>query len=186
MRPSAGSGGLSARQPSCVTGRSRTGRWPCSRRICGCCAATSAARSLTGVVPSRRRPQPTRCGVDPVGDSSSRHPSHFACAIEIPQGCSAARHGDRESRRAWLRAKRGEQHLLGVLVSVLFLIPFVNEAAIGVYWFLLKVGMVVYTLIWFRATFPRLRYDQLMNFGWKYLIPIAMGAILVNDIVGMI
>ncbi len=73
-----------------------------------------------------------------------------------------------------------------ILLGSLFLIPFVNELAIGVYWFLLKVGVIVYTLIWFRGTFPRLRYDQLMNFGWKYLIPIGMGAVLVNAAVGMI
>lgn len=42
---------------------------------------------------------------------------------------AAARHGDRGSRRAWLRSTRGEQHLLGTLVSVLFLVPFVNLIA---------------------------------------------------------
>jgi uncharacterized protein involved in cysteine biosynthesis len=52
----------------------------------------------------------------------------FAFGRDIGE-LAAARHGDRESRRAWLRAKRGEQHLLGVLVSVLFLIPFVNLVA---------------------------------------------------------
>ena len=52
----------------------------------------------------------------------------FAFGRDIGE-LAAARHGDRESRRTWLRAKRGEQHLLGVLVSVLFLIPFVNLVA---------------------------------------------------------
>jgi uncharacterized protein involved in cysteine biosynthesis len=42
---------------------------------------------------------------------------------------AAARHGDRASRRSWLRSKRGEQHLLGTFVSVLFLIPIVNLIA---------------------------------------------------------
>lgn len=70
-------------------------------------------------------------------------------------------------------------------VGLLFLAPPVNRAVIGVFWFLLKVGMIVYVLIWFRGTFPRLRYDQLMNFGWKWLIPIGLGAILVNAVVGM-
>ena len=52
----------------------------------------------------------------------------FAFGRDIGE-LAAARHGDRASRRAWLRAKRGEQHLLGVLVSVLFLIPLVNLVA---------------------------------------------------------
>ena len=42
---------------------------------------------------------------------------------------AAARHGDRRSRRAWLKSTRGEQHLIGTLASVLFLVPFANLAA---------------------------------------------------------
>lgn len=76
----------------------------------------------------------------------------------------------------------------GVLVGlgVVFLIPAVNSAVIGLFWFFLKVFVIVYMLIWFRGTFPRLRYDQLMNIGWKILIPLAMVMVLVNAVVGMI
>lgn len=42
---------------------------------------------------------------------------------------AAARHGDRASRRSWLNATRGEQHWLGLLVSILFLVPFANLLA---------------------------------------------------------
>lgn len=42
---------------------------------------------------------------------------------------AAARHGDRQSRRAWLKSTRGEQHVIGTIVSVLFLIPFANLVA---------------------------------------------------------
>jgi CysZ protein len=42
---------------------------------------------------------------------------------------AAARHGDRASRRSWLKATRGEQHLIGLLVSALFLVPFANLLA---------------------------------------------------------
>jgi NADH-quinone oxidoreductase subunit H len=73
-----------------------------------------------------------------------------------------------------------------VLVGALFLLPPVNKAVIGLFWFLLKVGLVIYLMIWFRGTFPRFRYDQLMNIGWKYMIPIGMAAILVNAAVGML
>jgi len=40
-------------------------------------------------------------------------------------------------------------------------------------WFLIKVGIFVFVFIWIRATLPRFRYDRLMNFGWKVLVPIA-------------
>jgi len=41
-------------------------------------------------------------------------------------------------------------------------------------WFLLKVSLVIYLFIWIRATLPRIRYDRLMAFGWKVLIPVGL------------
>lgn len=43
----------------------------------------------------------------------------------------------------------------------------------GPIWFLIKLGVALFLFIWIRATLPRLRYDQLMKFGWKVLLPIA-------------
>ncbi len=43
----------------------------------------------------------------------------------------------------------------------------------GIVWFLLKVGLFLFVYIWLRATLPRFRYDRLMAFGWKVLLPIA-------------
>jgi NADH-quinone oxidoreductase subunit H len=45
---------------------------------------------------------------------------------------------------------------------------------------------MIYTMIWFRGTFPRYRYDQLMNIGWKVAIPAGMAAVMVNALLGMI
>lgn len=45
---------------------------------------------------------------------------------------------------------------------------------IGVFWFLVKTALFLFLYIWVRATLPRIRYDQLMWFGWKLLLPIAV------------
>jgi len=50
-------------------------------------------------------------------------------------------------------------------------------------WFFAKLGVLVFFFIWVRWTYPRLRYDQLMNLGWKVLLPISILNILVTSIV---
>jgi NADH-quinone oxidoreductase subunit H len=47
-------------------------------------------------------------------------------------------------------------------------------------WFLIKLYVVIFVLIWIRATVPRFRYDRLMNFGWKVLIPLGLLWILIT------
>ena len=53
----------------------------------------------------------------------------------------------------------------------------------GTFWFLLKVVVFLYIYIWFRATLPRLRYDQLMDLGWKWLIELAFLWIMVSGVI---
>jgi NADH-quinone oxidoreductase subunit H len=48
----------------------------------------------------------------------------------------------------------------------------------GPIWFFLKLVVLLYVFVWIRATLPRLRYDQLMDLGWKLLIPLALGWLL--------
>lgn len=53
----------------------------------------------------------------------------------------------------------------------------------GAVWFALKFSSVVFLLIWFRVTFPRIRGDQLMEFGWKVLLPIALANIFLTALI---
>ncbi len=53
----------------------------------------------------------------------------------------------------------------------------------GIFWFVAKVFFFIFLYIWVRGTVPRFRYDQLMSFGWKFLLPIAMANIVVTSLV---
>jgi NADH-quinone oxidoreductase subunit H len=55
-----------------------------------------------------------------------------------------------------------------------------------VYWFVLKVAVFMYLFIWYRATWPRYRFDQLMKIGWKVMLPISLGVLVVTAVVGVI
>jgi NADH-quinone oxidoreductase subunit H len=59
----------------------------------------------------------------------------------------------------------------------------VIQALLPVFWFVLKVFFFVFLYIWVRGTTPRFRYDQLMGFGWKFLIPLAIANIVVAALI---
>lgn len=69
---------------------------------------------------------------------------------------------------------------LGSLVAVFFLGGWHGPWLPPFIWFFLKMIMVPFVMIWIRGTLPRLRYDQLMNLGWKFLVPIALVNIVVT------
>jgi NADH-quinone oxidoreductase subunit H len=90
------------------------------------------------------------------------------------------------------RLKLSHQRLVLIAVALfllavagLFLVPPVAAALSGPFWFFFKLGILIYGMIWIRGTFPRLRYDQLMNLGWYYLIPLGMVMLLVHAVVGV-
>ncbi len=53
----------------------------------------------------------------------------------------------------------------------------------GVHWLIIKMAFFIFVLMWVRGTFPRFRYDQLMRFGWKVLLPLALANIFVTAVV---
>jgi len=81
---------------------------------------------------------------------------------------------------------------VSILATVVFLGgwngPFVNVKdypLVGLLYFFLKVGFFMFLYIWLRGTLPRFRYDQLMNFGWKVLLPLALLNIVISAVIGV-
>jgi NADH-quinone oxidoreductase subunit H len=73
--------------------------------------------------------------------------------------------------------------VLGALVAVFFLGGWHGPLLPGPVWLLLKMTLVCLVLIWIRGTLPRLRYDQLMDLGWKVLVPAALVNILLTGMI---
>ncbi|MCX5890203.1 MAG: NADH-quinone oxidoreductase subunit NuoH [Deltaproteobacteria bacterium] len=69
---------------------------------------------------------------------------------------------------------------LGAMLAAFFLGGWRGPLLPPLLWFFIKVFIVVFALIWIRATLPRLRYDRLMEFGWKILIPVALLNIIIT------
>jgi NADH-quinone oxidoreductase subunit H len=52
----------------------------------------------------------------------------------------------------------------------------------SIVWFLFKISFFLFCFLWFRATFPRYRYDQIMRLGWKVFIPVTLVWITVEGV----
>ncbi len=76
--------------------------------------------------------------------------------------------------------------LISAMATVLFLGGWHGPVLPGVVWFLIKMFAVIFLFIWSRATLPRFRFDQLMRFGWKWLLPLALVNVLVTGAVALV
>ena len=74
--------------------------------------------------------------------------------------------------------------LLGA-VGLVLLAPGVRERVQDMYWFSVKVAFFMYLYIWYRGTFPRYRFDQLMKIGWKVLLPLSLAVLILTALVGI-
>jgi NADH-quinone oxidoreductase subunit H len=73
--------------------------------------------------------------------------------------------------------------IAAALFTVLFLGGWHGPLFPGIIWFLIKTYFLIFVVMWVRWTYPRIRFDQLMNFAWKVLIPIALLNLMITAIV---
>jgi NADH-quinone oxidoreductase subunit H len=71
------------------------------------------------------------------------------------------------------------------LIGLVLLVPQVRDRINDIFWFSAKVAGFMYLYIWYRGTFPRYRFDQLMKVGWKILLPTGLALLVLTAVVGM-
>jgi NADH-quinone oxidoreductase subunit H len=71
------------------------------------------------------------------------------------------------------------------LIGLVMFLPPVRDRVGDIFWFSAKVAGFMYLYIWYRGTFPRYRFDQLMKVGWKVLLPTGLALLILTAIVGM-
>ena len=71
------------------------------------------------------------------------------------------------------------------LIGLVLLVPAVRIRVQDIFWFSAKVAAFMYLYIWYRGTFPRYRFDQLMQMGWKVLLPMGLGVLILTATAGL-
>jgi NADH-quinone oxidoreductase subunit H len=71
------------------------------------------------------------------------------------------------------------------LIGLLLFVPGVRVRVTDIFWFGAKVAGFMYLYIWYRGTFPRYRFDQLMKVGWKILLPMGLALLILTAAMGM-
>ena len=84
--------------------------------------------------------------------------------------------------RKWDRWSFPVFALVFLVGGLIFLVPVLKPVLIPVFWFVAKVGALLFLFIWIRGTLPRFRYDQLMRFAWTFLFPLAVVNLLITGL----
>ena len=69
---------------------------------------------------------------------------------------------------------------IAAIGAVFIVFPAVNEFIQGPFWLLAKIFVFLFVYVWMRGTLPRFRYDQLMAFGWKLLLPVSIANVVIT------
>jgi len=72
------------------------------------------------------------------------------------------------------------------LIGIILFLPAVRDRIQDIFWFSAKVAFSMYMYIWYRGTFPRYRFDQLMKVGWKVLLPLGIGVLVLTAVAGIL
>lgn len=70
--------------------------------------------------------------------------------------------------------------IVSAMITTFFLGGYGGPVLPGIVWFFIKTYLLVFMFLWFRWTFPRVRFDQLLNFSWKLLIPVSLLNLIVT------
>ena len=163
---------------------------------------TAGTRSMVGIVEAQYNSHLWFIFVQPVafvlffiGGLAETNRAPFDMA-EAEQELTGGFHTEYSGMRfaLFFLAEYANMIVVSAVATTLFLggwlRPFPNIAALSFLglipswmWFLLKTFVFLYIFLWVRATLPRYRYDQLMRLGWKMLIPVAIGNLVVTGIV---
>ena len=76
--------------------------------------------------------------------------------------------------------------MLLAFVGLVLFVPVIRERVQDIFWFVAKVAFFMYLYIWYRGTFPRYRFDQLMKVGWKVLLPTGLAVLIATAIAGLL
>jgi NADH-quinone oxidoreductase subunit H len=76
--------------------------------------------------------------------------------------------------------------VMALIGALLIVFPFINEFIQGPFWLLGKILFFLFFYVWMRGTLPRFRYDQLMSFGWKLLLPVSLANVVITAVVIMV